>query len=112
MGPLQSAQAGMDMNMPGFVGYGKGDQNQQDPAVNSSFVYTLLSLRLILHCQNANNSFWGHALIDFVQDGSLPEWRVTDMVTRTMAAFFKMGQDQNYPPVKYVSHHLSLRRYT
>jgi len=81
-GGLQAAQGGVDMDMPGFIGYGIGDQNEQDPA-------------------NANNSFWGHKLIEFVEDGSLPEWRITDMATRIMAAFFKMGQDQNYPPVNF-----------
>lgn len=81
-GGLQSAVGGMDMNMPGFVGYGIGDQNQTDPA-------------------NATNSFWGKALVEFVQNGTLPEWRVDDMVTRTMAAFYKMGQDQGYPALNF-----------
>jgi beta-glucosidase len=56
--------------------------------------------------QNETNSFWGKALVELVQNGTLPEWRVDDMVTRTMAAFFQMGQDQGYPAVKYVSVHL------
>lgn len=76
-----SALAGTDMNMPGFVGYGIGDQNQQNPA-------------------EATNSFWGKALVDLVNNGTVPEWRVTDMVVRTMSAFFKMGQDRGYPPIK------------
>lgn len=38
----KSAMGGLDMNMPGFIGYGIGDQNQQDPAVS-----LLISLRTL-----------------------------------------------------------------
>lgn len=58
---VQPALAGLDMNMPGFVGYGVGPQNDPDPAT-------------------ATNSWWGAQLIDMVNNGSVAESRVDDMV--------------------------------
>ncbi|KAJ7054141.1 beta glucosidase precursor [Mycena amicta] len=78
----QPALAGMDMNMPGFTAYGQGNQNEQNPA-------------------QADNSFWGAALVEMVNNGSVPEARVDDMVIRTFAAYYKLGQDKDYPPVNF-----------
>ncbi|KAK7055678.1 Fn3-like domain-containing protein [Favolaschia claudopus] len=79
---VQPALAGLDMNMPGFLGYGVGPQDDPDPS-------------------KATNSWWGHALIDMVNNGSVPEARIDDMVTRTIAAWYKLGQDKNYPHVSF-----------
>ncbi|GJJ08024.1 hypothetical protein Clacol_002231 [Clathrus columnatus] len=78
---VQPALAGLDMNMPGFLAYGLGPQ-AFDPVTS-------------------NNSFWGAALVEAVNNGSVPESRVDDMVTRLMTSFFKMNQDQNYPAVNF-----------
>ncbi|KFA60338.1 hypothetical protein S40285_06032 [Stachybotrys chlorohalonatus IBT 40285] len=43
--------------------------------------------------------FWGPQLIAAVEDGSVPESRVDDMVTRILAGWYLMGQDGDYPPV-------------
>ncbi|KZS91574.1 hypothetical protein SISNIDRAFT_413800 [Sistotremastrum niveocremeum HHB9708] len=77
-----SALAGTDMNQPGFIGYGIGPQNEPNPST-------------------ANNSFWGEALAQMVANGTVPEWRVDDMVVRIMSAYYEMGQDKDYPAVKY-----------
>ncbi|EIN06360.1 beta-glucosidase [Punctularia strigosozonata HHB-11173 SS5] len=79
---VQPALAGTDMNMPGFTAYGQGPQDEENP-------------------DNTTNSWWGSALIESVKNGSVPEWRVDDMVVRTFAAYYKMGQDRNYPPVSF-----------
>ncbi|KAJ7857363.1 glycoside hydrolase superfamily, partial [Mycena leptocephala] len=79
---VQPALAGLDMNMPGFLGYNVGPQNDPDPAT-------------------ATNSWWGAALIEMVNNGSVPEARVDDMVIRTIAAWYKMGQDRGYPDVSF-----------
>ncbi|KAF8160393.1 beta glucosidase [Mycena galopus ATCC 62051] len=79
---VQPALAGLDMNMPGFLGYNIGDQNDPDPA-------------------NATNSWWGAQLITMINNGSVPESRIDDMVTRTIAAWYQMGQDENYPHVSF-----------
>ncbi|KAF7300310.1 Fn3-like domain-containing protein [Mycena chlorophos] len=77
---VQPALAGLDMNMPGFVQY--GDSNQANPAV-------------------ATNSWWGAELITMIQNGSVPESRLDDMVTRIFATYYKLGQENNYPPVSF-----------
>ena len=79
---LQPALAGTDMNMPSFKAYGQGAQTESNPAL-------------------ATNSYWGAALVESVNNGSVPMDRVDDMVTRTLAAYFKMGQDSNYPPTNF-----------
>jgi beta-glucosidase len=70
----------------------------------------------------SNNSFWGEQLGDAVRNGTIPESRLDDMVcflafkkckwtptdgwngclqiTRLLAAYYKLGQDKNFPPVK------------
>lgn len=95
-----SALAGTDMDMPGFVGYGMGPDNSPDPSVclplPSPAVLTNISP------QKAENSYWGAALLRMVQNGTVPQWRVDDMVTRAMAAYYYLEQDKDFPAVKYV----------
>ncbi|KAF8177502.1 hypothetical protein K438DRAFT_1606232, partial [Mycena galopus ATCC 62051] len=72
---VQTALAGLDMNMTGFIGYNVGPQNDSDPAT-------------------AMNSWWGAELIEMVNNGKFN-------VTRTIAAWYKMGQDSDYPDVSF-----------
>ncbi|KAJ5669500.1 hypothetical protein N7462_010570 [Penicillium macrosclerotiorum] len=65
---VASALAGLDMAMPG------------DGAV------PLLG-----------DSYWGSELSRSVLNGSIPVSRLNDMVTRIVATWYKMGQDQDYP---------------
>lgn len=65
------ALSGLDMSMPGDgVGWMDGDP------------------------------LWGHRLSQAVLNGSLPLERLNDMVTRTVAAWYQLGQDDHskYPP--------------
>ena len=39
----------------------------------------------------------GYALLPAVQNGSIPEARINDMITRIMAPYYLLGQDQGYP---------------
>lgn len=43
------------------------------------------------------DSFWGDHLVDAVNNGSISEYRVTDMATRIIAAWYQMGQDSDFP---------------
>ncbi|KAJ7367385.1 glycoside hydrolase family 3 protein [Mycena albidolilacea] len=54
-----------------------------------------------------NSSFFGTTLVSSVQNGTVPESRVDDMALRTLAAWYKLGQDQGYPPVNFDSHNNS-----
>ncbi|KIJ34386.1 glycoside hydrolase family 3 protein [Sphaerobolus stellatus SS14] len=51
--------------------------------------------------ENTQFSWWGSALIESVKNSSTPQARVDDMVTRTMGAFFKLGQEKNYPAINF-----------
>jgi beta-glucosidase len=44
-----------------------------------------------------DEGFWGQNLSLAVSNGSLPEWRLDDMVTRILAAWYQMGQDTGFP---------------
>ena len=69
---VESALAGLDMSMPGNI-------------VSTDDGYT----------------YWGANLTTMVLNGTVPQWRVDDMATRIMAAFYYVGLDQthqeNYP---------------
>lgn len=66
---VTSALAGLDMSMP-------GDRNE----------IPLLG-----------NSYWMYDYSRAVLNGSVPVDRLNDAVTRILAAYFQMGQDQRYP---------------
>ncbi|KAL1861773.1 hypothetical protein VTK73DRAFT_6915 [Phialemonium thermophilum] len=68
-----SAVAGLDMTMPG----------------DTSF--------------NTGLSYWGTNLTLAVLNGTVPEYRIDDMVMRIMAAFFKTGQTLDLPPINFDS---------
>ncbi|CEI38610.1 putative beta-glucosidase A [Fusarium venenatum] len=69
-----SAVAGLDMTMPG------------DTEFNTGF------------------SFWGGNLTLAVVNGTVPAWRIDDMATRIMAAFFKVGRSvEEEPGIKFSS---------
>jgi beta-glucosidase-like glycosyl hydrolase len=74
MSGVASAIAGLDMDMPG---------DTQIPL----FGY----------------SYWMYELTRSVLNGSVPVDRLNDMATRIVAAWYQMGQDQNYPPPNFSS---------
>ena len=45
----------------------------------------------------SNVSYWGANLTLAVLNGSVPTWRLDDMATRIMSAYFFVGQDRDYP---------------
>jgi beta-glucosidase len=67
------ALAGLDMSMPGDIGFDSG------------------------------TSFWGANLTIAVLNGTIPEWRLDDMVTRIMAAYYYVGRDVNYVKTNFDS---------
>ncbi|KAI9493634.1 glycoside hydrolase superfamily [Zychaea mexicana] len=64
-----SANAGLDMTMPGDIVMGDG------------------------------YSWWGSNLTKAVEEGRVPEERVTDMAQRIAAAYYKMRQDEGFPDI-------------
>lgn len=65
--------AGLDMTMPGDIAF------------------------------NSGNSYFGGNLTIAVLNGTIPEWRIDDMVTRIMAAYYYVGRDQNQVPINFDS---------
>lgn len=63
---VPSIRAGMDMAMPGEISF-----------------------------DSHPDSFFGPTLLRDVLAGSVPDWRLNDMVTRILAAYFYVGLDQN-----------------
>ena len=74
----------------GFQGFVVSDSGAQWSGVASA----ISGLDMALN----ETVFWGPLLVQAVQNGSVPEWRLDDMVIRMMAAYYQMGQDNNFPP--------------
>ena len=72
-GGVSDALAGLDMTMPGDTLF------------------------------NTGVSFWGPNLTIAVVNGSIPEWRIDDMATRIMAAYFYVGLDETKKPWSFNS---------
>ncbi|KAL1589534.1 hypothetical protein WHR41_01606 [Cladosporium halotolerans] len=52
---------------------------------------------------SGNNLLWGQNLLNSISSGAVPQSRLDDMVTRILAAWYKLGQDSSYPPVTWSS---------
>ncbi|KAL2352850.1 putative beta-glucosidase [Cryomyces antarcticus] len=68
-----SALAGMDMSMPGDTVFGTG------------------------------RSYWGTNLTVAILNGTVPQWRLDDMATRIVAAWYYVGRDQINIPTNFDS---------
>ena len=50
---------------------------------------------------DSGTSYWGANLTIAVLNGTVPEWRLDDMVTRIMAAYYYVGRDVNSVPTNF-----------
>lgn len=88
---VDSALAGLDMSMPGYKTNGHGDASSPlDPETGYPGE---------ADPSKGRAGFWGANLADAIRNGTLPEERLTDMAVRIMAAYFKLGQDKDFPEV-------------
>ncbi|KAF3763585.1 family 3 glycoside hydrolase [Cryphonectria parasitica EP155] len=71
-----------DLEFQGFV---MSDWHGQHSGVASA----LAGMDMVM----PEEGFWGSSLIQAVKNGSVPEYRVTDMATRIIAAWYLLGQD-------------------
>lgn len=87
----------------GFKGYIMSDWNAQHTGVNSA----LAGLDMTMPGSDFNTPrgsiFWGSNLVQAVANGSVPQSRLDDMVTRILAAWYLVDQDQGYPEVAFSS---------
>jgi beta-glucosidase len=64
----------------------------------------LLTLRRIAGSDfNGQNVYWGQNLQSAVNSGQVSQSRLDDMVTRILASWYLVGQDQGYPSVSWSS---------
>lgn len=52
---------------------------------------------------NEYGTHWGGALTEAVLNGTIPQWRLDDMVVRIMAAFYKVSRDSSRVDINYSS---------
>ncbi|KAK0754616.1 glycoside hydrolase superfamily [Schizothecium vesticola] len=74
----------------GFEGFVVSDWGAQ----HSGVALALAGLDMMM--PNAG-SYWGSHLEDAVRNGSVPEARINDMVTRILASWYHFGQDKDFP---------------
>ena len=81
----------------GYRGYVMTDWGAQHSTVEAA----LAGLDLSMPGSNFNGGdvYWGPALESAVNGGQVPEERVDDMVSRILAAWYKVEQDGEYPSV-------------
>ncbi|KAK9576569.1 hypothetical protein V6Z92_009833 [Aspergillus fumigatus] len=87
----------------GFPGYIMSDWNAQHSTVNSAVSGLDMTMPGSDFSNPPGSIFWGSNLKAAVADGSVPQSRLDDMVTRILAAWYLVGQDQGYPPVAFSS---------
>jgi hypothetical protein len=51
----------------------------------------------------SGNTWWGSNLTAAVLNGTVPQWRLDDMVVRLMSAYYKVGRDTARVPVNFNS---------
>ncbi|KAJ4302277.1 hypothetical protein N0V88_002415 [Collariella sp. IMI 366227] len=74
----------------GFQGWVVSDWNAQHAGVATA----LAGMDVVMP---GGTQFWGEHLLDAVRNGSVPETRLDDMVTRTIATWYKFSQDVLFP---------------
>ncbi|KAL5363760.1 glycoside hydrolase superfamily [Aspergillus floccosus] len=87
----------------GFRGYIMSDWNAQHTTINSALAGLDMTMPGSDFSNPPGSVFWGPTLVAAVKNGSVPESRVDDMVTRILAAWYLVGQDEGYPPVAFSS---------
>ncbi|CAG8370383.1 unnamed protein product [Penicillium salamii] len=87
----------------GFKGYVMSDWNAQHTGVNSALAGLDMTMPGSDFSTPRGNIFWGQNLVQAISNGSVPQSRLDDMVTRILAAWYLLDQDQGYPDVAFSS---------
>ncbi|CAG8927123.1 unnamed protein product [Penicillium salamii] len=87
----------------GFKGYVMSDWNAQHTGVNSALAGLDMTMPGSDFSTPRGNIFWGQNLAQAVSNGSVPQSRLDDMVTRILASWYLLDQDQGYPDVTFSS---------
>ncbi|EKM48283.1 glycoside hydrolase family 3 protein, partial [Phanerochaete carnosa HHB-10118-sp] len=69
------------------------------PAVNAGLDMTMPGDE----SENSGTTYFGQNLVNVVNSGEVSQARIQDLATRVLAAWYLLGQDQNYPAVNFNS---------
>ncbi|KAK7953086.1 glycoside hydrolase family 3 protein [Apiospora saccharicola] len=86
-----ATQNGLLKTELGFQGYVVTDWGAQHSGVATA----LAGLDMVMPF---GSQFWGDKLVQAVNNGSVPESRIDDMVTRILSTWYKFNQDTDFPP--------------
>ncbi|KAL2812747.1 glycoside hydrolase superfamily [Aspergillus granulosus] len=87
----------------GFRGYVLSDWNAQHSTVLSANTGLDMTMPGSDFNTPPGSIYWGDNLATAIANGSVPQARLDDMVTRILAGWYLTGQDQGYPPVAFNS---------
>ncbi|KAL2869121.1 beta-glucosidase [Aspergillus lucknowensis] len=87
----------------GFPGYVVSDWNAQHSTVDSANNGLDMTMPGSDFNDPPGSVYWGDNLAAAIQDGSVPQERLDDMVTRILSSWYFVGQDQDYPAVAFSS---------
>ncbi|KAL4865101.1 hypothetical protein BDV12DRAFT_200485 [Aspergillus spectabilis] len=87
----------------GFRGHVLSDWNAQHSTVESANTGLDMTMPGSDFATPPGSIYWGENLAAAIDDGSVPQSRLDDMVTRILAAWYLLGQDKDYPPVAFSS---------
>jgi beta-glucosidase len=86
----------------GFQGFIMSDWDAQHSGVASTFAGLDMTMPGDTDF-NSGKSFWGTNFTTSVLNGTVPEWRLDDAVTRIMAAYYYVGRDTARVPTNFNS---------
>ncbi|KAL4733348.1 putative beta-glucosidase L [Aspergillus similis] len=87
----------------GFRGHVLSDWNAQHSTVQSANTGLDMTMPGSDFATPPGSIYWGENLAAAIANGSVPQARLDDMVTRILAAWYLVGQDQGHPPVAFSS---------
>ncbi|KAJ5211590.1 uncharacterized protein N7498_003236 [Penicillium cinerascens] len=87
----------------GFRGYIMSDWNAQHTTVKSALAGLDMTMPGSDFSSPPGSIFWGPNLQKAIDNGSVPQSRLDDMVTRILAAWYLVDQDEEYPEVSFSS---------
>lgn len=90
-------------NELGFRGYIMSDWDAQHTTINSALAGLDMTMPGSDFGSPPGSIFWGPHLLEAVNNGSVPQSRLDNMVTRILAAWYLVGQDHGYPEVAFSS---------
>nr|AAT95381.1 beta-glucosidase [Parastagonospora nodorum] len=86
----------------GFQGFIMSDWDAQHSGVASTFAGLDMTMPGDTDF-NSGKTFWGTNFTTSILNGTVPQWRLDDAVTRIMAAFYYVGRDKARIPVNFDS---------